>query len=175
MLCRHSHFDGQATWDDLLAPSVWHGVTTTIFGNCGVGFAPVRPGREAAEYLLDLMEGVEDIPGSVLDEGLEWGAWETFGQYLDHLETVPRTMDVGCLVPHGCVRTYVMGERGGDHFERPTEPELEEMRAVVCAALEAGAFGISTARTVKHFAADGKRDIAGIWLAFSQECQRCRC
>lgn len=163
----HSHYDGQASWDDLLAPSIWHGVTTTIFGNCGVGFAPVRPGRAAEKYLLDLMEGVEDIPGAVLDEGIQWGTWQTFGQYLDHLEKIPRTMDVGCLVPHGCVRAYVMGDRGGDHFERPTESELQQMRAVVRGALEAGAFGVSTARTVKHFSADGRPTPGACYLGLS--------
>jgi N-acyl-D-amino-acid deacylase len=102
----HTHYDGQATWDTALAPSSSHGVTTTVFGNCGVGFAPVRPGAHG--YLINLMEGVEDIPGAVLEEGIDWGAWETFEQYLDVLGSREFTMDVGCLLAHGCVRTYVI-------------------------------------------------------------------
>jgi N-acyl-D-aspartate/D-glutamate deacylase len=102
----HTHYDGQATWDPAMTPSSWHGVTTTIFGNCGVGFAPVRPGSES--YLINLMEGVEDIPEIVLSEGLDF-RWETFGEYLDVLEESPRVMDVGVQVPHAALRFYVMG------------------------------------------------------------------
>ncbi len=105
----HTHYDGQATWDDLLAPTAWHGVTTMVMGNCGVGFAPVRPDRR--DWLIGLMEGVEDIPGTALSEGLEWG-WETFPEYLDMLATRRWTMDVGTHVPHGAVRAYVMGTEG---------------------------------------------------------------
>src|SRR5437773_1003301 len=120
----HTHYDGQATWDEELAPSCWHGVTTTVFGNCSVGFAPVRPGREP--FLINLMEGVEDIPGSVLAEGVEFG-WESFPEYLAALAAKPRVMDVGAQVPHAALRFYVMGERGADHAERPTEDEVAEM------------------------------------------------
>ena len=104
----HTHYDGQATWDEQLAPSCWHGVTTVVMGNCGVGFAPVRPGGQ--DRLIELMEGVEDIPGTALHEGMTWG-WESFGEYLDALEGQRWTMDVGTQVPHAAVRAYVMGER----------------------------------------------------------------
>ena len=102
----HTHYDGQATWDPLLAPSSWHGVTTVIMGNCGVGFAPVRPDQH--DFLIELMEGVEDIPGAALAEGIDW-QWETFPEYLDALEKKPRAIDIGAQVPHGPVRAYVMG------------------------------------------------------------------
>src|SRR5690348_5850816 len=104
----HTHYDGQATWDPVMAPSSWHGVTTAIMGNCGVGFAPVRP--DAHELLIELMEGVEDIPGIALHEGIAWN-WESFPQYLDALEGFKRTIDVGVHVPHAPVRAYVLGER----------------------------------------------------------------
>ena len=105
----HTHYDGQATWDAHLAPSGWHGVTTIVMGNCGVGFAPARPDRH--DWLIQLMEGVEDIPGSALAEGMQWG-WETFPEYMDALERFPRAVDIGTQVPHGAVRAYVMGDRG---------------------------------------------------------------
>jgi N-acyl-D-aspartate/D-glutamate deacylase len=149
----HTHYDGQATWDPAMTPSSWHGVTTTIFGNCGVGFAPVRPGSET--YLINLMEGVEDIPEIVLSEGLDF-RWETFGEYLDVLEESRRVMDVGVQVPHAALRFYVMGERGADHRERPTEDEITRMGQLLEEALRAGAFGFSTSRTTKHRAADGR-------------------
>ena len=149
----HTHYDGQATWDPTLSPSSWHGVTTTIFGNCSVGFAPVRPGTE--DYLLTLMEGVEDIPGSVLAEGIDF-RWESFGGYLDVLDSMPRAVDVGAQVPHGALRFYVMGDRGTDHTEVPTPAEIEEMGRLVAEAVEQGAFGFSTSRTEKHRAADGR-------------------
>jgi N-acyl-D-aspartate/D-glutamate deacylase len=149
----HTHYDGQATWDPAMTPSSWHGVTTTIFGNCGVGFAPVRPGSEP--YLINLMEGVEDIPEIVLSEGLDF-RWESFGQYLDVLEESRRVMDVGVQVPHAALRFYVMGDRGADHSERPTEDEVTRMGQLLEEALRAGAFGFSTSRTTKHRAADGR-------------------
>ncbi len=164
----HTHYDGQATWDPAMTPSSWHGVTTTIFGNCGVGFAPVRPGSET--YLINLMEGVEDIPEIVLSEGLDF-RWETFGEYLDVLEESARVMDVGVQVPHAPLRFYVMGDRGADHSERPTEDEITRMSQLLEEALAAGAFGLSTSRTTKHRAADGRptpglsadeRELAGI-------------
>ena len=113
----HTHYDGQATWDQEMAPSSWHGVTTVVMGNCGVGFAPAKPDKH--DWLIGLMEGVEDIPGTALAEGMTWN-WETFPEYLDELERLPRTVDVGTHVPHGAVRAYVMGERGARN-EAPTE------------------------------------------------------
>ena len=149
----HTHYDGQATWDPELTPSSWHGVTTTVFGNCSVGFAPVRPGSE--DFLINLMEGVEDIPGSVLSEGIDF-RWESFGEYLDALEAAPHVMDIGTQVPHAALRFYVMGERGADHAEVPTDDEIAEMGRIAAEAVEAGALGFSTSRTVKHRAADGR-------------------
>ncbi|HEY6984271.1 MAG TPA: amidohydrolase family protein [Reyranella sp.] len=149
----HTHYDGQATWDPFVTPSSWHGVTTTVFGNCGVGFAPVRPGKSA--YLINLMEGVEDIPGTVLSEGVKFG-WESFSQYLDALDSMPRAVDVAAQLPHGALRFYVMGERGADHAELPSERELEEITRLAAEALEAGALGVTTSRTTKHKARDGR-------------------
>ena len=148
----HTHYDGQATWDPRLLPSGWHGVTTAVMGNCGVGFAPCRPDEH--DWLIGLMEGVEDIPGSALAEGMTWG-WETFPEYLDLLERMPRTMDVGAQVPHGAVRAYVMGERGARN-EPATPDDITNMAAVVREALEAGALGFSTSRTILHRAVDGE-------------------
>jgi N-acyl-D-aspartate/D-glutamate deacylase len=149
----HTHYDGQATWDAAMTPSSWHGVTTTIFGNCGVGFAPVRPGSET--YLINLMEGVEDIPEIVLSEGVDF-RWESFCEYLDVLEETPRVMDVGTQMPHAALRFYVMGERGADHSARPSEDEIATMGQLLEEALNAGALGFSTSRTAKHRAADGR-------------------
>jgi N-acyl-D-aspartate/D-glutamate deacylase len=145
----HTHFDGQATWDDLLDPVTGHGVTTVLMGNCGVGFAPVRPGTETA--LIELMEGVEDIPGTALAEGIEW-RWESFPEYLDVLEQRRWSVDVGTHVPHGPVRTYV---RDGHPGEPATEAEITEMARIVREAVEAGAFGFTTSRTVGHRSLDG--------------------
>ena len=131
----HTHYDGQATWDQRMQPSSWHGVTTTVFGNCGVGFAPVRPGHSG--YLINLMEGVEDIPGSVLSEGVKFD-WESFPQFLDALASMPRAVDVAAQLPHGALRFYVMGERGADHAERPDQGEREEMTRLVEEALRGG-------------------------------------
>ena len=148
----HTHYDGQVTWDTHLTPSGWNGVTTVVMGNCGVGFAPVRPGQQ--EFLIQLMEGVEDIPGTALSEGIQW-AWESFPEYLDALERMPRALDVGTQVPHGPVRTYVMGERGAKN-EKATPEDIEAMAALVKEALEAGALGFSTSRTILHRAKDGE-------------------
>src|SRR5919112_346939 len=148
----HTHYDGQVTWDPLLTPSSWHGVTTVVMGNCGVGFAPVRPGSE--EWLIQLMEGVEDIPGAALAEGIAWG-WETFPEYLDVLERMPRVMDVAAQVPHGAVRAYVMGERGARN-EPATSEDIAAMADVVRAGITAGAVGFSTSRTIMHRAVDGE-------------------
>ena len=141
----HTHYDGQVTWDAELAPSSHHGVTTVMMGNCGVGFAPVRPGDEG--FLIELMEGVEDIPGTALHEGIEW-KWETFPEYLDALETTPRTIDVGTQLPHAAVRAYVLGRRA--HEYDVTSDEIAEMAAITRAALAAGAFGFSSSRTFLH-------------------------
>ena len=149
----HTHYDGQATWDPYLTPSSCHGVTTAIFGNCGVGFAPVRPG--ASPYLINLMEGVEDIPGSVLAEGVKFN-WESFPEYLDVLDKAPKIMDIGAQVPHAALRFYVMGERGADHGALPTDDEIERMGELLRQALDAGALGFSTSRTIKHKAKDGR-------------------
>jgi N-acyl-D-aspartate/D-glutamate deacylase len=149
----HTHYDGQATWDPLLTPSCWHGVTTAVFGNCGVGFAPVRPG--ATSYLINLMEGVEDIPETVLAEGVSFD-WESFPEYMDALAAMPRAIDVGAQVPHGALRAYVMGERGADHEAAPSEAEIDRMGALLEEALRAGALGFTTSRTTKHRARDGR-------------------
>jgi N-acyl-D-aspartate/D-glutamate deacylase len=142
----HTHYDGQATWDPLLAPSSWHGVTTAVMGNCGVGFAPVRPSDH--NFLIELMEGVEDIPGAALAEGIDW-QWERFPEYLDALEAKPRAIDVGVHVPHGPVRAYVLGERCNTDYV-PTAEEIAEMAALVREGVEAGALGFSTSRTLLH-------------------------
>ncbi len=148
----HTHYDGQATWDPLLTPSVWHGVTTVIMGNCGVGFAPAAPDRR--DWLIGLMEGVEDIPGAALREAIRWD-WESVGEYLDALERLPRAVDVGVQIAHGAVRAYVMGERGAAN-EEPTSDDLARMGAVVRAGIAAGAVGFSTNRLPLHKAVDGR-------------------
>jgi len=142
----HTHYDGQVTWDPYLSPSTHHGVTTAVMGNCGVGFAPVKPDRR--EWLISVMEGVEDIPGTVLSDGIQW-EWETFPQYLDALAAKPRALDVGAQVPHSAVRTYVMGERGVTHDEA-TADDIRAMCAIVGEGLKAGALGFSTSRTLIH-------------------------
>jgi len=148
----HTHYDGQVTWDPYLTPSGWNGVTTIVMGNCGVGFAPVRPGQQ--EFLIQLMEGVEDIPGTALAEGIRW-AWESFPEYLDALETLPRALDVGAQIPHGAVRAYVMGERGARN-EKATAYDIEAMAEIVREGLRAGALGFSSSRTILHRAKDGE-------------------
>ncbi len=148
----HTHYDGQATWDEVLAPSSSHGVTTVVTGNCGVGFAPARPDRH--EWLIGLMEGVEDIPGTALAEGMHW-EWETFPEYLDTLDRRKWTMDVGTQIAHGAVRAYVMGERGARN-EAATPEDIAAMKQVVKEAVAAGALGFSTSRTIAHLAIDGE-------------------
>lgn len=148
----HTHYDGQATWDPVLDPSASHGVTTVVVGNCGVGFAPVRPGKE--EWLVELMEGVEDIPGTALHEGIEW-SWETFPQYLDALAAREYSMDLAAFLPHAPLRVYVMGDRGALDVE-PTEDEISEMASHVRASIEAGAIGVSTSRSLNHRTLDGE-------------------
>ena len=148
----HTHYDGQATWDAEMAPSSWHGVTTVVMGNCGVGFAPARPDRH--EWLISLMEGVEDIPGTALAEGMKWD-WETFPEYLDALERLPRTVDVGTHVPHGAVRAYVLGNRE-QPGAIPTDEDVAEMSRIVEEGVRAGALGFSTSRTVLHKSVDGE-------------------
>ncbi|MHB8496418.1 MAG: N-acyl-D-amino-acid deacylase family protein [Acidimicrobiales bacterium] len=147
----HTHYDGQVTWDEVLAPSSSHGVTTVVTGNCGVGFAPAHPDRR--QWLIGLMEGVEDIPGTALAEGLRW-EWETFPEYLDALSGRKWTMDVGAQIAHGAVRSYVMGDRGARN-EAATPDDIESMREIVLEAIGAGALGFSTSRTIAHVAIDG--------------------
>jgi N-acyl-D-amino-acid deacylase len=148
----HTHYDGQATWDPYMTPSSWHGVTTVVMGNCGVGFAPARPDRH--QWLIGLMEGVEDIPGSALAEGITW-EWQSFPEYLDALERTPRVLDVGAQVPHGAVRAYVMGERGARN-EPATAEDVAAMAAIVKDGVAAGALGFSSSRTLLHRAIDGE-------------------
>lgn len=148
----HTHFDGQVTWDPLLAPSSYHGVTTIVTGNCGVGFAPCKP--EQRDWLIGLMEGVEDIPGTALHAGIQWD-WESFPEYLDVLEKKPLALDVGTQIPHGAVRAYVMGQRGADH-ETASVKEIDEMADLVSQAIKAGALGFTTSRTEKHKDSSGE-------------------
>jgi N-acyl-D-aspartate/D-glutamate deacylase len=142
----HTHYDGQATWEDRLIPSSWHGVTTVVMGNCGVGFAPVRASDR--ETLIELMEGVEDIPGSALHEGLTW-AWESFGEYLDALGARSFDADVCAQLPHAALRLYVMGERA-TRLEDATPEDIARMRVLARQAVEAGALGFSTSRSFNH-------------------------
>ena len=147
----HTHYDGQVTWDPDLSPSGWHGVTTVVMGNCGVGFAPVRPDEK--DFLVQLMEGVEDIPGTALTEGMSW-EWESFAEYLDEVESKPKSLDVGAMLAHGALRAYVLGKN------RPNDPatdsEIATMQKIAKEAIEAGALGISTTRTLGHRAGDGE-------------------
>jgi N-acyl-D-aspartate/D-glutamate deacylase len=142
----HTHYDGQATWDSELAPSSWHGVSTILFGNCGVGFAPVR--HEHHEALIGLMEAVEEIPGIALAEGLKWD-WESFPEYLDALERIPHAIDFGAQIPHHPLRVFVMGDRAIDR-EPATADDIAEMQRLTRQALQAGAFGFTTSRTSSH-------------------------
>ena len=167
----HTHYDGQISWDEELSPSSLHGVTTCVMGSCGVGFAPVRPGREAA--LVELMEGVEDIPGSALAEGIPWG-WESFADYMAAIAAMPHAIDFLVQVPHDPLRMYVMGERAVAS-ERATDDDITAMRGLLRDALRAGAAGFSTGRSDNHRTARGHatpasevdaRELAGIAAAF---------
>lgn len=148
----HTHYDGQATWDSEMAPSSWHGVTTVVMGNCGVGFAPAK--KDKHDWLIGLMEGVEDIPGTALAEGMTWD-WETFPEYMDALERRPRTIDVATHVPHGAVRAYVLGDREMPGAV-PTDADIAEMSRIVEEGIRAGALGFSTSRTVLHKSVGGE-------------------
>jgi N-acyl-D-aspartate/D-glutamate deacylase len=148
----HTHYDGQVTWDNRLMPSSAHGVTTAIIGNCGVGFAPCRPDEH--ELLIQLMEGVEDIPNPVLVEGLPW-TWESFPDYLDFLSRRQFDIDVGAYMPHAPLRVYVMGQRAID-LESATTSDIHRMAALLCEAVRAGALGFATSRTLLHRSSDGK-------------------
>ncbi|HRC48615.1 MAG TPA: amidohydrolase family protein [Ilumatobacteraceae bacterium] len=143
----HTHYDGQVSWDQVMDPSAGNGATTIVMGNCGVGFAPVRPGGEKS--LIELMEGVEDIPGTALYEGIEWGRWESFPDYLDYIAGREYSLDIGAQIAHGAVRYYVMGERGSAN-EDATAVDIAEMSTLVAQAIEAGALGFSTSRTIGH-------------------------
>lgn len=148
----HTHYDGQVTWDGRVVPSAWHGVTTVVMGNCGVGFAPVRPDHH--DRLIRLMEGVEDIPGTALAEGLSW-QWESFPEYLDAIDRRRHDVDVCAQVPHGALRVYVMGERGANR-EPATEAEIARMGELAREAIRAGAFGFTSSRTIVHRTSEGK-------------------
>ncbi|MFN8674178.1 MAG: amidohydrolase family protein [Candidatus Sericytochromatia bacterium] len=148
----HTHYDAQVTWDPYLSPSSWHGVTTVVMGNCGVGFAPVKP--EKHDWLIDLMEGVEDIPGSAMVEGIQW-EWESFPEYIKSIENKKTAVDFAVLVPHGPVRYYVMGERGAKN-ESATEEDIKKMYEIVKEGLDSGALGFSTSRTMIHRSKSGE-------------------
>ena len=151
----HTHYDGQVCWDPYLTPSSWHGVTTVVMGNCGVGFAPVKPGDE--NFLIQLMEGVEDIPGTALHEGIDWD-WETFPEFLDAIERKEFVMDLGFMIGHGPVRSYVMGYDRCQNQVDASKDEINQMSEIVEKAINAGALGFSTSRTILH------RDIHGVYV-----------
>src|SRR5579875_1980120 len=148
----HTHYDGQATWDERMQPSSWHGVTTVVMGNCGVGFAPCK--SEDHDRLIRLMEGVEDIPFPVLSQGLPWD-WESYPDYLGSLSKRRFDIDIGSQLPHAALRVFVMGERGANR-EPATEADIHVMSAVAKRAMEAGAIGFSTSRTLNHRTSDGQ-------------------
>src|SRR5215475_7382240 len=147
----HTHYDGQAMWDPLITPSCWHGVTTVMFGNCGVGFAPVK--KEHRGALMDLMEGVEEIPNPVLAAGLQW-EWESFPQYMNELDRRPRAIDIAAQIAHLPLRVHVMGDRA-IRREPATADDIAEMRRLTVEALQCGAFGFTTSRTDSHKTPDG--------------------
>lgn len=170
----HTHYDGQATWGEQMQPSSWHGVTTVVMGNCGVGFAPCRPNDR--ERVMRLMEGVEDIPFPVLDEGLPWN-WETYPDYLDSLAGRRFDLDIGGLLPHAPLRVYVMGERGANR-EPATPDDIAAMAAIARQAIRAGALGFSTSKTLNHRTKDGEStptlgaaedELTGIAMALAAE------
>ena len=150
----HTHYDGQVTWDSQLSPAAWHGVTTAIMGNCGMGFAPVRPGQEARDYLIKVMEGVEDIPFAVLANGVSWD-WESFPDYMDSVESRPHAIDMVAQVPHAPLRAYVMGKERAINGEATAE-DMAEMGRLTAEAIQAGALGFSTSRTFIHLTSDGE-------------------
>ncbi|MFA5617874.1 MAG: amidohydrolase family protein [Sphingomonadaceae bacterium] len=159
----HTHYDGQVTWDPYLTPSCWHGVTTVVMGNCGVGFAPVVPADR--DRLIMIMEGVEDIPGTALHEGIKW-EWESFPEYLDALDSRRFALDVATQVPHAALRTYVMGDRGIRN-ETATAEDVERMSALLLESLRAGALGVSTSRTAAHLTGDGE-DVPGTFAGVDE-------
>lgn len=147
----HTHYDAQVSWDSLISPSCWHGVTTVVMGNCGVGFAPAR--AEQREALIALMEGVEDIPGAVLTEGMKW-EWESFEDYMKAIERKPHAVDIGAQLPHAALRVYVMGERAIQR-EAATDADIAEMGRLAAEAMQAGAIGFSSSRSLNHRSRDG--------------------
>ncbi len=149
----HTHYDGQITWDPYLTPSIWHGVTTIVMGNCGVGFAPAAPDEH--DWLISLMEGVEDIPGAALAEGIDW-QWESFPEFMDAIDRKKIAIDVMAQVPHGALRVFVMGKRGADHTAQPTKDEIETMGRLAREAIAAGAVGFSSSRTRNHRTKEGE-------------------
>jgi N-acyl-D-aspartate/D-glutamate deacylase len=169
----HTHYDGQVSWDEELKPSVNHGVTTALLGNCGVGFAPCRAADR--DKLIRLMEGVEDIPGTALHEGLTWD-WESFPQYMDAIDALPHTIDFAVMVPHDPLRVFVMGDRAV-YNQAATQDEIAQMRALTRDALKAGAMGFSIGRSDFHKSSDGdwtpgseagKDELTGIAKAFEE-------
>ncbi len=149
----HSHMDGQATWDPYCSPANHHGITTLVMGNCGIGFAPCKPTEDAHQQLIEVVEDVEDIPGAALAEGVSWN-WESFPEYLDALDQMPRAVNVAAQVPHCAIRTYVMGDRGANN-ERATPEDVQKMADLVAEGIEAGAVGFTTSRTELHKTRNG--------------------
>lgn len=149
----HSHMDGQATWDPFCSPANHHGITTLVMGNCGIGFAPCKPNEVAHKQLIEVVEDVEDIPGTALAEGIKWN-WETFPEYLDALDEIPRAVNIAAQVPHCAIRTYVMGDRGANN-ERATPEDVEAMAKLVGEGIDAGGVGFTTSRTELHKTRNG--------------------